>query len=309
MADCKYPGKNLNYLSFIIVTYNSAETIGQCLQSLIRSVGTQQRYEIYVVDNNSQDTTAAIVEKEFPSAVLIRNDRNEGFAAAANKGARRAAGDLFFLNPDTVIPDNITQTIGQICDRFQTCGILGFQFADIHGKPQPSVWRLPSISTLLAESLLPYQLALPLITVSPSRTTRTDMVSGGCMFVRRDLFLSLGGFDPDFFLYYEDADLCHRAAKMGQEIIYSPSVIIAHHGRNSFHGDYDRFFQEFYAGKLRYCSKHFMPFRYSLARMIVFLGIRLKIIAYRIAAAMSGKTEMSTLARAHSSAYRRIRGV
>jgi GT2 family glycosyltransferase len=298
----------LNTLSIIIVAYNSAGTIEACLQSLVQSIGTLFKYEIIVVDNNSTDATVPIIEKRFPSVLLLKNKINEGFAVAANVGARRSAGDLLlFINPDAEVFQDFMGGLVRVLDAYPRCGIMGFQFVDIGGIPQPSSWRTPGIWTLFVESCLPYPLSLPLVTVSSSLPSRVEMVSGGSMVIRRELFESLNGFDEDYFLYYEDSDLCLRARRTGSDIMFIPSLKIIHHGRGSFNNGHGNFFSLYYSGKLVYCSKHFPRRRYWIARKMILAGIILRIAAYRCVALLSMRVAWKTLASDHLKAFRSIR--
>ncbi len=300
----------VNSLSIIIVTYNSAETVGRCLRSLVGSLGTLMTYEIIVVDNHSTDATPGMIKESFPSVMMIAMGRNEGFAAAANTGAARASGNiLFFLNPDTEVQENFAAELIRVLEQYPRWDIMGFQFADFNGNIQPSAWRPVSLGTLFVESFLPYRASLPLVTASRVSPSPVPMVSGGCMLVRKNVFETLSHFDTDYFLYYEDVDFCWRARNARYDILLVPSIKIAHHGRKSFPADLTGFFPALYSGKLAYCSKHFSPIRYFLARTMILAGIAVRIAAYRIAGMASGSDAMKTLAEGHLEALRSIRGV
>ena len=296
-------------LSVIIVTYNSADTIIPCLESITRSAGTPLKVELIIVDNNSPDATVPLVEEKFPAALIVRNSENIGFASAANQGAERASGNLlFFLNPDTVLPRDFIPALHRILNQYPA-SILGFQFIGFDAKPRPSVWRTPSLWTLFAEGFLPYNVSRAFVTRKYSRPSGTDMVSGGCMLCPRELFQALSGFDPSYFLYYEDVDFCLRARKAGYKILFVPSIKIQHYGRRSFGDDESGFFTAYYSGKLMFCSHHFTPFRYALARKIILAGVAVKMAAYRLAAALRGSPRMKALAQGHLDALRRIRSI
>jgi GT2 family glycosyltransferase len=264
-------------LSLVIVTYNSSSVIGPCLESL-------QEYtdlEIVIVDNASTDTTLQVIESRFPTVVLIKNSANKGFASAANKGfARTSAPWVMFLNPDTTFRGNSINSLTTILQQEQQWSIAGCRMVDQKGKPQVSCWKPPSLFSLFLESYLPYRVSLPLITEMLDDAREVEMVSGGCMIVRREVFADLGGFDERFFLYYEDADFCLRARRDQQRIWYLSGVLVTHHVAVSTEGDRDVFFNHIYSSKRAFYRKHFQGVRSSIASGFILSGIILRIIAY-----------------------------
>src|SRR5271157_6288097 len=143
--------------SAIIVTYNSAETIGACLEALAR-----EDCEIIVVDNASQDETVQRVEDfvAWHELRLLANDRNLGFAAAVNQGARAAAGDvLLVLNPDAIAEPEAVKAL-LTCMESTHAGAVGAALLESDGKPARgfAFRRLPTLTTLLCEAMLVNQL-------------------------------------------------------------------------------------------------------------------------------------------------------
>ena len=261
-------------------------------------------YEIIVVDNNSSDATITIIEKSFPAVRIIKNQQNKGFAVAANQGANLAVGEiLFFLNPDTEIPNEFAGHVIQLMKDFPNRRIIGFQFVDSSGNRSSSSWKLPTIRIIAVESWLPFRLSDPIVSVTVPSMASVEMVSGGCMMIRSEEFRSLQGFDERFFLYYEDADLCLRARHAGYAVVLNPDVQIIHRGRGSFDTSYYDFYPLYYRGKLLYCSKHFTPTGFRIARFCIMSGILLRIVLYNLARLFPG---MSDLAKGHLNAYRQL---
>ena len=151
---------------------------------------------------------------------------------------------------------------------------------DPAGNPQASCWKSPSLFLLFLESFLPYSVSLPLITELPDTAREVDMVSGGSMIVRREIFTELGGFDERFFLYYEDTDLCLRARRAQHRIWYLPDIPVSHHVAISTEGNREKFFRYIYSSKRAFYGKHFHGCKSSLASGFILVGIFIRIIAY-----------------------------
>jgi GT2 family glycosyltransferase len=265
--------------SLVIVTYNSGAVIGSCLESFHESPGI----EIVIVDNASTDNTVHLIESRFPAVILLKNSINKGFAAAANQGfARTSATWVMFLNPDTTIPENKINLLPEILRDQTQWSIAGCRMVDQSGNPQVSCWKSPSLFSLFLESSLPYSVSLPLITELPDTAREVEMVSGGCIIVRRDIFTELGGFDERFFLYYEDADLCLRARRAQHRIWYLPDIPVSHHVAISTEGNRGKFFEYIYSSKRAFYRKHFHGIRCSIASGFVISAVVLRIIAYGV---------------------------
>ncbi len=294
-------------LSIIIVTYNSAGTIEECLCELAAAAFDTPEADIIVIDNNSTDQTLDIILQKFPSVTVIRNERNIGFGAAANGGARHAKGEfLFLLNPDTVVEKSLIRQIMSFEYESLDRSAVGCQFIDRFGKPQPSSWRLPTLGTIMVESFLPYNVSTRLLSGNARTIAPTEMVSGGCMILSRSLFDSLGGFDERFFLYYEDADLCLRLRRAGGRVLLNPEWKIFHHGRKSFGNNLQGFFIDYYKGKLRYCEKNFSLITYELSKLSIITGIILRIVLYNFVGFVFRREKLSHLAANHRVALRSL---
>ena len=209
-------------ITAVIVTYNSREAIARSLPALLAELSPQD--EVIVVDNASADGTADAVAALVPIATVIRNDVNEGFAAAANRGAEAARGDLIvFLNPDGDVQPGFREAIvrpltdGRGWAAWQglvtmaggtlvnTSGgvvhFTGVSWAGEAGQPLP------------AAPLAPREVAF---------------ASGACLAVPRAGWREQGGFPPEFFMYCEDADLSLRLRLEGGRIGIEPAARMDH---------------------------------------------------------------------------------
>jgi len=202
-------------VSVIIVSYNTADLLRKCLQSLAKQQGVAA--EIFVVDNNSQDQSAQMVENEFPRVRLIANSENFGFGKANNIAANEAKGKyLYLLNPDTEIPEqDCLATIIRHMDNHPKVAMAGNKIYFPNLLPQESVeYRYPGQRYTKDElNSLPGNIAWLL---------------GACLIIRRKVYEMVGGFDEIFFLYGEDLDLGLKVRKAGWELDFIEDAHIIH---------------------------------------------------------------------------------
>lgn len=205
----------------VIATYNNEATIEKCLQGL-KSNGITN---VVLVDNNSADSTLSLVP---PEAYLIKNNINKGFATAANQGAQyfSAQADVpdyyFFINPDAfLIEPDLIKRAETYLDNHKRVGIVGLLLCDLAGKPESQGFGDEvDLSTLVSRHFSTKQ--------TLTAPKQVGWVSGGAMIVRRSTWEQLGGFDPKFFMYWEDVDLCRRANKAGSEVVILPDLRVLH---------------------------------------------------------------------------------
>jgi len=205
--------------SIVIVSYNTADLIGECLASALASEDCEK--EIFVVDNASTDGSADVVRRQFPGVHLVANRENSGFAAANNQVLPMCHGRyLFFLNPDTTLPPRTLKTLGVFLEKNPRVGLAGARMVNPDGTDQESVsWRYPG------EKFTTGELAgLP---------GRIACVLGAAMAARAEIIRAVSGFDESFFLYGEDEDLCLRIRKVGYEIGYAENAVVMHVGGQS----------------------------------------------------------------------------
>jgi len=199
---------------------------------------------VFVVDNASADGSAEAVAAAFPQVHLIANQDNRGFAAANNQAAQYASGDwLLLLNPDTVVLnraiDRLVAFARATTAKDPACGIFGGRtvFADGRLNPtcawgRPTLWSLWCLATGLTSVFRGCRLFNSEGMPHWKRNTvrQVDIVNGCFLLVRRSLWEQLGGFDPAFFMYGEEADLCLRARQRGVKCLICPDATIIHHG-------------------------------------------------------------------------------
>jgi GT2 family glycosyltransferase len=219
-------------LSVVIVNYWGWEDTLRVVRQL-HTEPTLRRgdVEVIIVDNHSPFHPEVPRLRRANGVSLRRWRSNRGFARAVNEGCRLSRGDwLLLLNPDTTVPARfLEQALKRVRDlsaQDPEIGIVGFGLANPDGTPQLSTGRFPSLFGTLSRLLLPRHRRKY---TALHQRAKVDWVTGCCLLVRRACWDDLGAFDPDFFLYYEDVDLCLRARRRGWTVWYEPSVTVIHH--------------------------------------------------------------------------------
>jgi N-acetylglucosaminyl-diphospho-decaprenol L-rhamnosyltransferase len=224
-------------VAIVIVSYNSKDHIGECLESVFtqRKSVTQQ---VIVVDNKPGDGTAEYVRENFPEVQLVQPGENLGFAKGVNLGVKHADAEfVLLLNPDTVVLDHAVDTIVEFARKNPAHGLYGGRTLRPDGSLEPSsCWGLP---TLWSMTLF----AFGLTTLAPRNrfldpeslgswkrdTVREVGVITGCFLLSPlAVWNQLGGLDERYFMYGEDADLAMRAHAAGYRPVICPDAKLVH---------------------------------------------------------------------------------
>lgn len=230
-------------VSFIIVNYKMAPLVSRCVRTITQYTH-HQSYEIIVLDNDSGDDSLEILGG-LSGITLVKNTRNVGFGTANNHGARIAKGKyLFFLNPDAYLLNDAVSIFMDVMERPENHAVVccGGDLVDEQGNKQMSYGNFPSLLEVFSQ-LGFYRLYRGFFEEHLSisiRNTRDDIrqvdyVLGAAMFVRSDGFAAVGGFDEQFFLYFEETDLAYRFRRAGYQCVIVPQARIVH-----LEGGFDR---------------------------------------------------------------------
>lgn len=234
--------KPVNYpytqISIILVVYNNLEVLKPCLQHLIPYL-QKGRDEVLVVDNASTDGVQEWLTEEHSWVRYINTGNNLGFGRANHLGAAAANGQyFFFLNPDTEIHGDLMGTGLAFFSSPDAMGVgvAGFPVLNAHGKPEVTAGNFPGLWSLTKELLLPGRL-FPHRLRKKRHTTydEVDYISGADLFVPRRYWDVTGGFDPEFFLYYEETEWQYRLKKLGLKRVLLPAPTLLHHVGTSDH--------------------------------------------------------------------------
>lgn len=253
-------------VSVCIVSWNTAELLSDCLESIYR--GTHlENYEIIVVDNASDDCSASMIEAEHPDVILLKNSCNLGFAKANNQAMSVCSGRyVLLLNSDTVIREGAIDGMVEFMENTPRAGACGPKLLYADGTWQTSYGTFPSIYTDFVNQIrfnfYPFSKALPNRPASVDRylgkrgVIPVDSLSGACMMVRREVVKQIGGLEERFFLFSEEFDWCLRMMKAGWERYYVPNVEVVHLVGQSRKRDENPRAGELYRSKMIYYCKH-----------------------------------------------------
>lgn len=213
-------------ISAVIVNYRTPDLLRRCLNSL------SEWEDVVVVDNCSGDESAEMVESEFPWARVISAQSNRGFGAGANLGIGAATGEIvLLLNPDTWVGPETQAGIAKFFDSHPDAAVVGCGLFDPDGLPLISARRFYSPATVVLRRLAPVSQPVrefELLDHAFLRPERVDWVAGSGMALRKDAFDSVGGFDENYFLYFEDVDLCLRMWLAGHEVFHDRDAPVFH---------------------------------------------------------------------------------
>lgn len=224
-------GSGAPRVTVAIVTYCSIAELPACLDSLLAS---DIPVKIVVIDNDSTDGTLELAKeynKKFPSVLAVESGGNIGLAAGNNVVIPYIEGEfVLMLNPDTVVrPDTLSILIAEM-DRRYDLGVIGPKCLYENGTPHTSYHRKWNYWHLFVWRVVPYSVTRKLYDrYARYKEIEVDFVSGACLLVRANLFRSIGGYDPAYFLTVEDVcDLCRRVKKLGFKIVFTPKAVITH---------------------------------------------------------------------------------
>jgi len=234
-------GPPLYEASIVIVSFNTRDTLRECLRS-VQVDSKDIAVEVLVVDNSSSDGSPEMVEQEFPDVRLLRAGTNLGFGAANNLALQHARGRYFvLLNSDAFLqPDALALSIRHM-DEEPKCGLGGGRLTGRDGRLQPSSRSFP---TNLDDVLIATGLAARFpkskffghfdrTWANDREAAEVDWVPGAFCILRPEALTRAGLFNPAFFLYYEEVDLCIRIKRSGYTVWYWPDVSIVHIGGES----------------------------------------------------------------------------
>lgn len=225
-------------VSVIIVSWNTRQVLNECLTSLFEQTHGIA-YEVWVVDNHSQDGSPDMVRQHFPQAHLIQNSENVGFARANNQAMAYAKGRyVLLLNSDTVILDNAITRSVHYMDDHPDVGIMGCRVLNSDRTLQRTCFQYPSLLNMLLAMTYLYKIFPHSRFFGRERMTwwdrsderEVDVVTGCYMLVRKEVIEQVGMMDETYFMYGEETDWCYRARAQGWKIVFAPVGDIIHLG-------------------------------------------------------------------------------
>ena len=245
-------------ISIIIVNYKVKEYIIPCIESIYKHTSKSLRYEILVIDNNSNDGSIDAIKSQFSDAKIYENTENIGFSKAVNQGAETAIGKyIFILNPDTKLIEDSISILFTFLEKNETVAVVGPALVTESGIKQQSYWKEPTlINTILSIYHLDFlNYKKNYRNEIGDKTILVDAISGGAFFVQRDVFQNLNGYHPNLF-WMEDIDFCTKVRKLDNKIIYYPETKIIHYGGKSAEKDLHIAISNQLLSKIKYFKLH-----------------------------------------------------
>jgi GT2 family glycosyltransferase len=254
-------------VSIIIVNYNGMELTRQCLRSIYSSA-IACPFEIIIVDNASIDGSVDRLKNEFSNIKIVTLRKNVGFGAANNAGVVNANGEyVFFLNNDTELQNDVLTPLIKHLEVTPQAGIVAPALCYGDGSFQLSFGSYPSIWNELRTRRYQRNEQQQSITAP----TTVDWVTGAAMCMNRALFLQVGGFDEQYFMYFEDSDLCYRFKQAGYEMWYLPQYTLMHHKGKSYEKKHQHVLLEYRKSQLLYYALHQTRVQQILLRLYLFV--------------------------------------
>lgn len=243
-------------LSVVILNYNVRYFLELCLRSVEAAIKNIDA-EIIVVDNNSSDDSCAMVKELFSDAKLIENKENYGFSKGNNIGVSYAKGEyLCILNPDTVVAeDTFIKAIG-FAENQINLGIVGCQLIDGRGNFLPESKRHIPTPKVALKKLIGNSKSYYTNSLQPNDIGKTEVLVGAFMFLKRDVYNEVNGFDEDYFMYGEDIDLSYKVLKAGYSNYYFGETSVIHYKGESTLKD-KVYAKRFYGAMEIFYKKHF----------------------------------------------------
>jgi GT2 family glycosyltransferase len=269
----------MTLVSVLIVNYNGAAVIIQCLRTLLEHSRAIVP-EIIVVDNASSDGSPDLIAEQFPQVKLIKSAVNLGFGQGNNLAAQAATGEfLLLLNPDTIVPGEFLPPLVGVMDADPQVAIVAPRLVYTDGRLQVSISYAISLWGEYRTQKLHRQARVGKLTELPPGNV--DIVVGAAMLIRRRVFEQVGGFDPNFFMYFEESDLCERIRKLGWRVHYFPQVSLIHwqgHSTQQTRALSDRLAMAYRRSQLYYYAKHRPWWEQAILRLYLLGKFSLRLI-------------------------------
>jgi N-acetylglucosaminyl-diphospho-decaprenol L-rhamnosyltransferase len=305
-------------VSVVIVSFNAREHLERCLDAVAGG-----EHEVVVVDNASSDGSPALVRERFPSVRLVELEENVGFGAANNAGVEAASGRwLLLLNSDAWPVDDALDRLVAFAEAYPRAGIVGPRLRNTDGSLQPSVRGYPTLWRIATEYLFLRRLAPRSDALNAfygggfdhASVREVEALKGAVLLAGREAYEQVGGFDPAYFMYGEEMDLCYRVRRAGWAVVFDPDAEFVHVGGVSTGarwGDRPAFGpmrRDQLRGLLRFLAGHESPRRAEQARRLLVASFRLRAMVFRGEARAAYRATAAWLASASARALIDSRG-
>ncbi|GAB2685621.1 glycosyltransferase family 2 protein [Thalassiella azotivora] len=264
-------------LRVVSVTYSPGDSLEEFLDSL--EVATGREVEVVLADNGSTDGAPERAQEQ-GRATVVRTGGNLGYGSAANVGVAGARSEwVVVANPDIVWRDGSLDALLDAAGRWPGAGVLGPGIVTTDGHLYPSARALPSLGRGVGHALFgwfwptnPWTRAYRQEHGEP-REGECGWLSGSCLLLRRDAFEQVGGFDPSYFMFFEDVDLCDRLGRAGWQVVYVPSAEVVHVGGHSWRDQPQIMVKAHHASAIRYMTRQYPRWWQAPVRWVLRAGL------------------------------------
>jgi N-acetylglucosaminyl-diphospho-decaprenol L-rhamnosyltransferase len=265
-------------LRVVAVTYSPGRTLDSFIESL--AAATARPTEVVLADNGSTDGSPERAAALHPHVRILPTGGNVGYGAAANAGlADVRTGWALIANPDVCFEPGAVDQLIEAAARWPRAATVGPAIRTPEGELYPSARDLPALGTGIGHALLgwvwpanPWTARYRREDEAP-RERPAGWLSGSCFLVDLAAFHSVGGFDPGYFMYFEDVDLAERLGRRGWLHVYAPSAVVVHEGGHSTRREPHRMQRVHHTSALRYLSRQYPGRRNAPLRTVLRAGL------------------------------------
>lgn len=271
-------------LSIIIVNWNGGNAVLDCLDSIFQH-SPAVNFEVIVWDNASTDESAKMIGEKYHQVKLLQSDKNLGFGKGNNRASKIARGEyLLFLNNDTVVKENSIDYLLNGALTEDNVGVWGCKILKPNGALQYSAGRFSNFLTEFLEQTMLHRV----IEYGKYRASdylknfEPDWVTGACMLVRKQIYDEIGGFDEDYFMFFEDMDLCKKTILKGLKVKFVPEAVVIHKKGYSSKSVINRMLVEDQKSTYRFIRKYYPKWHLFIYRLLASLGSLIRIVYWAI---------------------------
>jgi N-acetylglucosaminyl-diphospho-decaprenol L-rhamnosyltransferase len=274
-------------LGVVVVTYSPGEALGRFLETLEKA--TARPYQVVLADNGSTDGEPERAAGQRGDVTLVRTGGNLGYGRAANVAMPHAPGEwVLIANPDVTFEAGALDTLLAAAERWPRAGSLGPAILSPDGSLYPSARALPSLGRGIGHAVFGWWWPSNPWTAAYRRERGAPVegpagwLSGSCLLVRRAAFDAVGGFDPAYFMYFEDLDLCERIGRAGWQNVYVPTAVVAHEGAHATSKAPAAMLTAHHRSAYRYLSRRYAGPRWLPVRLTLRAGLAARLALSRV---------------------------
>lgn len=277
--------RRVGSLSVVVVSHNSEPFLARCLDGV-----TGRKWDVVVVDNESEDGGIALVRERYPEVRVIELDGNLGYGAGNNVGLAATESEyVLLLNPDAWPLEDAVDRLVAAADAAPWAAVVGPRLLTPDGAVSASVRGFPTLWRLATEFLFLRWLAprSPALNsfygagIDQTKNASVDWIVGAALLVRRSALDEVNGFDADYFMYDDEVDLCYRLRQLGWEVLFTPYAEFVHVGGGSSRPRRSELHREQLRSHIRFLDKHRGRKAASRARTMLLCAMTLRSLLLR----------------------------